>query len=81
MTVKTGISLTDEHARLIESAVATGDYASTSEVVREALRNWRALGEIRRLWDEGITSGPADTGETIDDILGELHREEGDEAA
>lgn len=32
------ISLTDQHAALIEAAVASGDYASASEVVRTALR-------------------------------------------
>lgn len=51
---------------MINEAVATGDYASTSEVVREALRDWRMkrlvrqqqVQEIRRIWDEGIQSGP-----------------------
>jgi antitoxin ParD1/3/4 len=33
------ISLTDQHAALIEAAVASGDYASASEVVRTALRD------------------------------------------
>jgi len=32
------VSLTDRHAALIEAAVASGDYASASEVVRTALR-------------------------------------------
>jgi antitoxin ParD1/3/4 len=32
------VSLTDQHAALIEAAVASGDYASASEVVRTALR-------------------------------------------
>jgi antitoxin ParD1/3/4 len=34
------VSLTDQHAALIEAAVASGDYASASEVVRTALREW-----------------------------------------
>jgi antitoxin ParD1/3/4 len=33
------IRLTDQHAALIEAAVASGDYASASEVVRTALRD------------------------------------------
>ena len=33
------ISLTDQHAELVEAAVASGDYASASEVVRAALRD------------------------------------------
>jgi len=57
MTQKLSISVTDEHARLISEAVESGDYASTSEIVREALRDWRARREIRRLWDEGLASG------------------------
>jgi putative addiction module CopG family antidote len=32
------ISLTDRHAAAIEAALATGHYASTSEVIRAALR-------------------------------------------
>lgn len=34
------IRVTDQHAALIEAAVASGDYASASEVVRTALREW-----------------------------------------
>jgi putative addiction module CopG family antidote len=41
MAAKISISLTDEHARLLNEAVASGDYASSSEVIREALREWR----------------------------------------
>jgi len=63
---KMSITLTPELAAMITEAVATGDYASTSEVIREALRDWRMkqvvrqqqLQEIRRLWDEGMQSGP-----------------------
>ena len=39
MGAKISISLTDEHARLVNEAVANGDYASSSEVIREALRD------------------------------------------
>ena len=45
--------------------MATGDYASSSEVIREALREWKArraarseaVSELRCLWEEGIESG------------------------
>lgn len=65
-TEKLSITLTPALAAMINEAVATGDYASTSEVVREALRDWRRkrlvrqqqIEEVRRLWDEGIQSGP-----------------------
>lgn len=35
------ITLTREMARAVKGAVATGEYASSSEIVREALRHWR----------------------------------------
>jgi antitoxin ParD1/3/4 len=53
---------------LVEEAVQTGDYASSSEVIREALREWKAKRLLGRLWDEGVVSGDADADETIDDI-------------
>ena len=34
------ISLTDQHAAAIEAELASGDYASVSEVVRAALREF-----------------------------------------
>jgi antitoxin ParD1/3/4 len=49
---------------LVRAAVESGDYASTSEVIREALREWKgrremrgeAIEEVRRLWREGQAS-------------------------
>lgn len=65
---KLSISLTSSQLQLVEEAVRTGDYASSSEVIREALREWKARRLLGQLWDEGIASGNADAGETIDDI-------------
>ena len=64
---KISVALTPELREIVQDAVAGGDYASTSEVIREALRDWKehrerkrsAITELRRLWDEGIASGPA----------------------
>ena len=64
---KISIALPADMATLVRNAVETGDYASSSEVIREALREWKArraarsdaIDEIRRLWDEGIKSGPS----------------------
>ena len=61
------ISLTPELVELIKSKVASGLYASTSEVVREALRLLERsdrheapqLEKLRREWAEGINSGDA----------------------
>ena len=64
---KVSIALTPEMATVVRQAVESGDYASNSEIVREALRDWklkRALQrqeveELRRLWQEGLHSGPS----------------------
>ena len=37
---KVSIALTSELAELVRAAVDSGDYASSSEVMREALRGW-----------------------------------------
>jgi antitoxin ParD1/3/4 len=63
---KLSIALTPEMAGLVRGAVESGEYATTSEVVREALREWkqrrtldqRDIEELRRLWAEGLASGP-----------------------
>jgi antitoxin ParD1/3/4 len=64
---KLSIALPQEMADLLRKAVESGEYASSSEVVREALRAWKRkrdletleLGELRRLIQEGINSGPS----------------------
>jgi antitoxin ParD1/3/4 len=62
---KISIALSADMVTLVRKAVETGDYASSSEVIREALREWKArragrsdaVKELRLLWDEGIDSG------------------------
>jgi antitoxin ParD1/3/4 len=59
---KLSIALTEELARDVDAAVATGDYSTTSEVIRDALRLWKREREahierLRRLWEEGLASG------------------------
>lgn len=66
---KISIALTPDLALLVRNAVDNGYYASTSEVIREALRDWRnkqnlneqKAQELRTLWQEGINSGSAGT--------------------
>jgi antitoxin ParD1/3/4 len=41
------ITLTTEMARAVKGAVAAGEYASSSEIVREALRHWRRQRELQ----------------------------------
>jgi antitoxin ParD1/3/4 len=79
---KISVALTPELQELVQDAVTTGDYASTSEVIREALRDWKehrerkraAIADLRRLWDEGIASGPAEE-KDIKEILAEARRQ------
>lgn len=68
MAGKISISITDEHVALLQEAVGSGAYASSSEVVREALREWRAKRAVGQLWDDGIASGRAEPGTTMTDI-------------
>jgi antitoxin ParD1/3/4 len=64
---KGSIALTGEQIAALKAAVETGEYATTSEIVREAIRDWQIKRELRRqdikrlqqLWDEGKASGPA----------------------
>ena len=71
---KLSIALTPELAADIRQAIATGEYASTSEVIRDALRAWKqvrqgraaAVEELGRLWRDGAASGdgePLDAGD------------------
>jgi len=77
MGEKISVSVTDEHAHLLREAVASGDYASSSEVIRESLREWKARRLLGRMWDEGIASGFCDHETTMDDIKAEARRRSG----
>ena len=62
---KLSIALTPEMAKEVRMAVKSGEYASSSEVIREALRDWRRkralmdqeIEELRGMWREGVESG------------------------
>lgn len=64
---KISIALTGEQIGSLKAAVETGEYATTSEIVREAIRDWQFkrelrqedLRRLRQLWDEGKASGVA----------------------
>lgn len=74
---KISVALTPEMAADMRKAVESGEYASASEVMRDALREWRtrrderarAMEELGRLWDEGIASGPMVDGEEAFDRI------------
>ena len=72
------ITVPAEMAATIKAAVEGGEYASTSEVIRDALRRWireqdaerRALGELRAAIQVGQESGP---GIPAEEVYAELH--------
>ena len=61
------ITMPAEMAATLRQSVDGGEYASTSEVIREAVRDWtrardterRELDELRALIREGMDSGPS----------------------
>ena len=71
---KVSIALTPEMAARVRQAVASGDYASHSEIVREALRDWtlkravqqQGIEELRRLWQAGLHSGSSQFADLAD---------------
>jgi antitoxin ParD1/3/4 len=64
---KVSVALTSEQLASLKAAVDTGEYATTSEIVREAVRDWQLKRELRQenvdrlrqLWDAGKASGTA----------------------
>jgi antitoxin ParD1/3/4 len=81
---KLSVALTPEMAAELRAAVEAGDYGSVSEVVRDALRDWRLRRKIealetedlRRLIQEGIDSGPGmDAGEVFGRLRARLSQQ------
>jgi antitoxin ParD1/3/4 len=78
---KITIALTAAQADTVRRAVAEGRYASTSEAIREAVREWQerrdllgfTVEELRRLADEGAASGDGLLG-TIDEVKAAARR-------
>jgi antitoxin ParD1/3/4 len=62
---KVSVALTGEQIGALKAAIETGEYATTSEIVREAIRDWQFkrelrqedLKRLRQLWDQGKASG------------------------
>lgn len=65
---KITVALSPEMTAFIRQSVETGEYASTSEAVREAVREWKerrdllghTVEELRSLVDEGLESGDSE---------------------
>jgi antitoxin ParD1/3/4 len=77
---KITIALPPKMVASVRKAVDAGDYASSSEVVRDALRDWRqkrqarqsGLKELRRMWREARADKSA--GLDPDEVFDELER-------
>jgi len=78
---KITIALTREMAGFVRNAVETGEYASTSEVIRDAVREWKerrdllgyTVEELRGLVQEGLASGPSEYA-SMDEVKAEARR-------
>lgn len=78
---KITIALTPEMAIFVRNAVDSGEYASTSEAIRDAVRQWKerrdllgyTVEELRDLVEEGIASGPSPRA-TMADVKAEARR-------
>ena len=73
---KLSVTVTPSMARMIREKVEQGSYGSASEVIREALREWRLrqplrqaeLDRLRKAWAQGLESGRPEPFD-IDDIV------------
>ena len=78
---KVSVALSPELLEMVKGAVASGHYGSASEVIREALRQWKdrrdlfgyTIEELRKLVQEGIDSGPGRFA-SMDEIKAEARR-------
>lgn len=76
------ISLSQQQISRLQLAVASGSYASNSEVMRDALRLWEQRQELRELeinrlkraYDEGMASGEG-RATNVESLLDELKAE------
>ena len=77
---KISVALPPEMVAVVRQAVAAGEYASSSEVVREALRDWtqkrslrqQGVEELRQLWREALADETP--GIPAEEVLGRLER-------
>lgn len=79
---KISIALTPELNQVVQEAVKSGQYATASEVMRDALRLWQnkeklkqeGIEYMRALIQEGIDSGPGRELD-FDELKAEMHAE------
>ena len=75
---KLSITLPAEMVRVIRERVSSGDYGSTSEVVREAMRGWlqreRRLAALDAAIARGVSEADAGLGQDIEDVRQEMRQ-------
>jgi antitoxin ParD1/3/4 len=77
---KISIALPPEMVHIVRAAVATGEYASSSEVIRDALRDWtykrslrmQGIAELRAVWQEVLSDKTPSI--SANDVLNRLER-------
>jgi antitoxin ParD1/3/4 len=77
---KISIALPPEMVALVRQAVVTGEYASSSEVVRDALRDWtqkrslrqQGIEELCKVWRQALEDKTP--GAPVDEVLDRLER-------
>ena len=73
---KLSITLPAEMVRVIKERVSSGDYGSTSEVVREALRGWlqreRRLAALDAAIARGVAEADLGLGQDVEAVRQEL---------
>jgi antitoxin ParD1/3/4 len=77
---KISIALPSEMIVQVREAVDEGEYASSSEVIREALRDWnhkrtlqrQEIKELRKLWKQALENNGA--GKQVEEVLTRLER-------
>jgi len=77
---KVSIALPPQMLSIVRDAVETGEYASSSEVVREALRDWshkrtlreKGLDELRSVWQQALQDNSP--GVSPHDVIERLER-------
>jgi antitoxin ParD1/3/4 len=77
---KISIALPPEMVAVVRRAVETGEYASSSEVVRDALRDWtqkrslrqQGIDELRQVWRQAMEDKTP--GAPVNDVLDRLER-------
>lgn len=76
-TVRKTISFTDQHDAWIKSRLASGDYATDSEYVRDLIRRDQQANQkfqvLKKAIQEGLDSGISDRG--VKDIMQDVEQQ------